>query len=131
MKRICSIITIASLLLGGATLASTEVVNTETFNAELYEALEPVESFNSFGHFDSWNAVDRDTLIVWTTASKPYLIDLRRPSLELRYAHSIAITSSAGMVHSRVDSVYVEGWPYRIEAIYRLTPEQARNWKRL
>jgi hypothetical protein len=130
MKRISSIITIASLLLGGATLASTEAVNRETFNTELYEAPEPIDSFNFFGHFDSWKSVDRDTLIVWTTARKPYLIELRRPSPELLFAHSIAITSIVGMVHSRLDNVYVEGRPYGIEAIYRLTPEQARNWKR-
>jgi hypothetical protein len=130
MKRISSIITIASLLLSGATLASAEVVNTETFNPELYEALEPIDRFHFFGRFDSWSAVDRDTLIVWTTAFKPYLIELRRPSPELRFAHSIAITSSVGIVHSRLDSVYVEGWPYQIKAMYRLTPEQARNWKR-
>ncbi len=57
MKRLSSIITIASSLLGGATLASTELVNTETINSELYDALDPIDSLNFFGHFDSWNAV--------------------------------------------------------------------------
>ena len=130
MKRVSLMIAIASLLLGGTTPASAEAVNTEIPNTELLEALEPIDSFNFFGRFDSWSAVDRDTLIAWTTAFKPYLIELRRPSPELRFAHVIAITSSVGMVHSRFDDVYIDGWPYRIKAIYRLTREQARNWKR-
>ena len=130
MKRISLMITIASLLLGGAMLASAEVVNTEIPETELYEAPEQIDSFHFFGRFDSWRAVDRDTLIVWTTAFKPYLIELRRPSPELRFAHVIAISSTVGMVHSRLDNVYVDGWPYRIKAIYRLTAEQARNWTR-
>ena len=45
MKRLNSIITIASILLGGTTLASTEVVNTETFNTELYEAPEQARNW--------------------------------------------------------------------------------------
>jgi len=130
MKRLNSMITIASLLLGGATLASAEVVNEEIPQAEVYEALEQIDRFHFFGRFDSWRAVDRETLIVWTTRSKPYLIELRRPSPQLRFAHAIGITSTVGMVHSRLDDVYVDGWPYRIKAIYRLTAEQARNWKR-
>jgi hypothetical protein len=123
-------ITITSLLLGGAALTSAEVVNTEIPETELYEAPEQIDRFHFFGRFDSWRVVDRDTLIVWTTPFKPYLIELRRPSPELRFAHVIGITSTVGMVHSRLDDVYIDGWPYRIKAIYRLTAEQARNWKR-
>ena len=129
MKRLSMMITIASLLLGGATLASAEAVNTEIPKVELYEAPEQIDSFHFFGRFDSWRAVDRDTLIVWTTAFRPYLIELRRPSPQLRFAHVIGITSTVGTVHSRVDNVYIDGWPYQIKAIYRLTPQQARNWK--
>ena len=129
MKRINWTIAIASLLLGSVTLASTEASDTETRSTESYVAPELIDSFNFFGRFDSWSAVDRDTLIVWTTAFKPYLIELRRPSPELRFAHVIGITSTVGKVHSRLDDVYIDGWPYRIKAIYRLTPEQARNWK--
>ncbi len=91
MKRVSLMIAIASLLLGGTTPASAEAVNTEIPNTELLEALEPIDSFNFFGRFDSWSAVDRDTLIVWTTAFKPYLIELRRPSPELRFAHVIGL----------------------------------------
>ena len=131
MKRINWTIAIVSLLLGGVTLASTEESDTETRSTESYVAPELIDSFNFFGRFDSWSAVDLDTLIVWTTAFKPYLIELRRPSPELRFAHVIGITSTVGKVHSRLDDVYIDGWPYRIKAIYRLTPEQARNWKQV
>ncbi len=130
MKRINWTIAIAALLISGVTLASTQAPDDQTQVTELSVAPQPVDSFNFFGRLDNWRAVDRDTLIVWTTAFRPYLIELRRPSAKLRFAHVIGITSTVGRVHSRFDDVYVDGWPYQIKSIHRLTPEQARNWKR-
>ena len=129
MNRFKLTIAIAALLVGSVSFATTNVADGQEEVAELNVALEPVRSFHSFGRFDNWRAVDRDTLIVWTTAFRPYLIELRRPSSELRFARAIGISSTVGRV-SRLDEVYIDGWPYPIKAIYRLTPEQARSWKR-
>lgn len=133
MKRanlIKSTAPIAALLLAGVTLASAEAPEDRARDIELPLAPEPIESFHFFGQLDSWRAVDRDTLIVWTTPFRPYLIELGRPSHRLRFAHVIGISSTVGRVHSQLDEIYVDGWPYRIQAIHRLTPQQARHWNR-
>jgi len=91
---------------------------------------EPIDQFNFFGRLDGWRAVDRDTLIVWTTPFKPYLIELRRPAGSLRFAEVIGLTSTAGRVDARFDEVRVDGFRYPIRAMYRLTKEQARTWGR-
>jgi len=133
MKRIdcaSSTAAIAALLIGCITVASAEAPENRTRGTVLAVAPEPIESFNFFGRLDSWRAVDRDTLIVWTTAFRPYLVELGRPSPRLRFAHVIGISSTLGRVHSGLDEIYIDGSPYRIETMYRLTPEQARDWTR-
>lgn len=91
---------------------------------------EAVDEFHFFGRLDSWRAVDRNTLIVWTTPFKPYLIELQRPATGLRFAEVIGLTSTAGTVYARLDNVRVDGFRYPIRSIYRLTKEQARSWGR-
>jgi hypothetical protein len=81
----------------------------------------------TFGRMHSWRAIDNDTLIIWTSAHRPYLVELRRPSHDIRFAEYIGVTESAGRVHSRFDSVVVRGLRYPIAEIYRITPEYART----
>ena len=128
MKRIIPIMTLASVLACGGASAEAPAPGAQTSIAPSSLAPEPVDSFNTFGRFDSWRVVDRDTLIVWVTPARPYLIKLRRPSPRLRFAQAIGISSTVGKVHARLDQIYVDGWPYQIEAIHRLTREQARSW---
>jgi len=89
--------------------------------------LEPVEHIPALSRFYSWSAVDDDTLVVWATHARPYLIELAVPSFDLRFADAIAVSEFAGRVHSRFDSVYVRGRRYPIEAIYRLSREDAKS----
>ena len=119
----------AALLLTGLGLASASSPDDRTPVTELSVVPEPVDSFKFFGRLDSWRAVDRDTLIVWTTAFRPYLIELGRPNPGLRFAHIIGISSTVGTVRSRLDEIYVDGLPYRIKSIHRLSPAQARSWQ--
>ena len=122
-------VAVAALLLTGVAFASTEALDEATPQVELSVVPQPVDSFHFFGRLDSWRAVDQDTLIVWTTAFRPYLIELGRPSHRLRFAHVIGISSTVGTVRSRLDEIYVDGMPYGIKSIYRLTPAQARSWQ--
>jgi len=91
---------------------------------------EAVDKFHFFGRLDSWRAVDRNTLIVWTTPFTPYLIELKRPASGLRFAEVIGLSSTAGTVHARLDDVRVDGFRYPIRSMYRLTKGQARSWGR-
>ena len=89
---------------------------------------ERVERFNHFGRFDNWRAVDRDTLIVWTTPARAYLIELTRGSPDLRFAQAIGVTSTIGKTYAGLDSVLVRGSDYPIKAIYKLSRDEARGY---
>ena len=66
---------------------------------------EPIDSFNTFG-LDSWSAVGRDRLIVWDGPSRAYLIVVREPCSELKFAESVEVTSTLRSV-SKFESVQV------------------------
>ena len=112
---------LTALLATGASAALPEVAT-----SEIRPALEQVERIPALGRMHSWYAVDNETLIVWVSAFDPYLIELSTPSPHLRFAHVIGVTESAGSVHSRFDSVLIDGFKHRIAAIYRLSAEDAR-----
>ena len=119
------------LFAAALTLASgVSQARTAAPEAEAVPPPEAVEKFHFFGRLDGWRAVDRNTLIVWTTPFKPYLIELKRPAMGLRFAEVIGLTSTAGTVYAGLDNVRVDGFRYSIRSIYRLTKEQARNWGR-
>lgn len=88
--------------------------------------LREVRSFRLMGH-TSWRSLDRDTLIVWTSPSRPYLVELRHPSPDLRFAQAIGVTSLAGRVSAGFDDVIVEGSRYPIRSIYALDRAHARE----
>ena len=87
---------------------------------------EEVTSFSTLGGIQSFSALDRETLIIWSNRSTPYLIGLAGPSFELKFAHVIGIRSRPGRVYSGFDSVYVDGMRYPIRRIYKLSREDAR-----
>lgn len=91
---------------------------------------ERIDSFTMLGGLHSWTAVDDDTVIVWVTPFKPYLIELAFPSHDLRFAHVIGVTSFGSRVYAKFDAVNVAGFRYPIESIYELTREEARSWLR-
>ncbi len=85
-----------------------------------------VDSFRVVGNAHNWYALDRNSLIVWATPSKAYLLELRHPSPDLRYAFEIGLTSSLGRVSKGFDDVIVDGWRYPIRKIYQLDKAEAR-----
>ena len=91
-------------------------------------AFEQVDRIHHFGRFDNWRAVDRDTVIVWTTPSRAYLLELTRGSPDIRFAEIIGVTSTTGTTYAKLDSVRVRGWDYPIKAIYKLSREDARSY---
>lgn len=90
---------------------------------------EAVESFSMLGGPHSWTAVDKDTVIVWATAFRPYLIELAFPAHDLPFAHVIGVTSFGSRVYAKFDSVKIGGFRYPIDAIYEISRDEARNWK--
>lgn len=92
-------------------------------------AMEPVDGIWIAHRLDGWRPIDRDTLIIWATPFRPYLVELSRPSNGLRFAEAIGVTSTAGTVYAKFDSVIVDGFRYPIRAIYSIDRDTAREMK--
>ena len=93
--------------------------------------LERVDSILALTQLDDWRAVDRDTLIIWRTPAEAYLVELHRPSPDLRFVQTIGVTSTTGKVRANLDAVKVRGNVYPIREIYKLDGEEARHWGRV
>jgi hypothetical protein len=111
-------------LTAGASAAAVDAVEERDF--PLVTSLEPVDSIPAMTRLHSWSVVDDDTLIVWTSPSRPYLVQLYRPSRELKFAWSIGVTSFGSRIHARFDSVQVDGFSYPIREIYKLSRDDAK-----
>jgi hypothetical protein len=93
-------------------------------------AFEQVDSITMFRGPHSWQVVDDDTVIVWATAFDPYLVELAFRSPDLRFAHAIGITQFGSRVYAKFDAVKVAGFRYPIDSIYKMSREEARNFRR-
>lgn len=116
-----------ALLIAGSLLAGTDEpreIRIKPLAPAAYGT--PVDSVPALTRLDNWRAIDRDTLIVWATPRRPYLIELRRPSPDLVFAQTIGLGSSAFRVRAGLDSVIVRGIDYPIEAIFALDADDAR-----
>lgn len=74
----------------------------------------------------SFRAIDDDSLIIWRTRNDPYLVELRYPSRDLKWAWGIGV-SSWGSRLTRFDDVHVQGLRYPIDKIYKLDRETAEE----
>lgn len=69
---------------------------------------EPIGQFTWLDrHFDSWQPVGRDELVLFTNPSDAYLIKVYPPCDNLQFVTRIGLTSTADTVSSRFDSVIV------------------------
>jgi hypothetical protein len=126
------------LILAGlapAAFSETAPANTEDVAVNVTElkqsaGLESVDSIRLMTRLDGWTAVDRDTLILWATPFRPYLIELDRASPDLPFVETIGVTSTTNEVRAKFDSVRIRGMSYPIRGIFKLTRDEARDFKR-
>ena len=85
----------------------------------------------SFGRLHSWRAISRDEIVVWASPSRPYLIKLSNRNPNLRFAHTIGVTSHTGRI-TKFESIIADGWRTPIESIVALDRETAKTlrWKK-
>jgi hypothetical protein len=113
---------------GSATAATKEPFpTTAAAQTAPYEA---VDSFTLLTRPHSWQVVDEDTVIVWTTPWQPYLVQLAYPSHDLPFVQTIGITSFGSRVYARFDAVRIAGFRYPIDSIYKMTRDEARQLTR-
>ena len=100
---------------------------TEIKDASEIPPYEPVRSIWAPRGLDSFSVIDADTLIVWKSPFEPYLLELKMRSPDIRFAHAIAVESATSSIYARFDSVRIAGLRYPIDAIYKLSREEARQ----
>jgi hypothetical protein len=77
----------------------------------------PVDSFTWLGHYEGWQSLGKDELVLWTTPWDAYLVRVAPPCTELPYANGIGVTSTARTVSSRFDFVLVHNQGERAPAV--------------
>lgn len=120
-----STIVVLALAVGGTAMAASGANQATAANP--YSAYEQIDHIPALKRLHSWSVVDDKSVVIWATAFQPYLVVLERavPSHGLKFARLIAVTSSVGKVSARFDWLHVDGIPYPIASIYKLTKEQA------
>jgi hypothetical protein len=108
---------------GGTTSGAAPVTQERALARYSSYAGPPVPSFTWLGHFDSWEALGKDRLVVYTTPSDAYLLKVA-PPCDLRFViYRVGLTSTASTVSSGLDSVVVDNaaagapWQCPIEEI--------------
>lgn len=125
MSRIPAILALTATLAAAPAFGTAKEETVDAYSNQF----ESVDRFHFFGRLDGWRAIDRDSLIVWTTPFKPYLIELRRPAWGLNFAQAIGVSSVGRTVHAKLDTVYVDGFRYPIKSIHKLSREEAKRIK--
>ncbi len=86
----------------------------------------PLERLTYLGHFYSWESLGNNQLVVYTTPSDAFLVTVTPPCTDLPWAQTIGLTSTAGTVYPRLDSVTVKGWRCPIAQIQRVDYSRMR-----
>ena len=112
----------AWLLLGAALLASCSGIplkQREAAERSRFEAYagKPVDHFTWLTHYDGWEPISPDQLVVWTDINDAYLITVFRPCTDLMFARRIGLTSSGDTVYAHFDAVKAQGWRCMIKTI--------------
>jgi hypothetical protein len=68
----------------------------------------PIDHFTYLSRYDSWRALSRTQLVVWTTMNDAYLLTVREPCINLQFTQRIGLSSTAGTVSNGLDFVLVD-----------------------
>jgi hypothetical protein len=64
----------------------------------------PVDHFTYLGRYDSWQALSRNQLVVWTSMNDAYLLTVADICPDLQFTQRIGVSSTGGSV-SRLEAV--------------------------
>jgi hypothetical protein len=99
----------------------------ETLDRYLRYAGPPVDHITYLGRYDNWQSVSQYQIALWTSINDAYLITVRPPCENLRFANRIGITQTANTISSRFDSILVRGWKCQISEIRPIDYSRMRH----
>lgn len=85
---------------------------------------EPVRRVRT-SNIDRWQVVDQQRLMLYTSPSRAYLVTLRGKAPRLRFDPVIVLKLRERMLDARLDAIYIDGFPYPISRIEKLTRDVA------
>jgi hypothetical protein len=123
MKTLLTLVATTALVAGcagGSTISRSEQA------MEKYEPYvgEPIRGFTAF-RIDSWQAVDRDHLILWTSMNDAWLLTIGGSCPDLMFADRIRVTSTGSQI-STFDKVIVRGDTCLIDTIQPINVRQMK-----
>jgi hypothetical protein len=120
-----------ALLCGCASMMSANQAAAERSDRFAAYAGQPIDHFVWLGRFDSWQALGKNELVVFTNPSEAYILKVWAPcDMNLAFTR-VGLTSSGGAVYARTDSVTVDApgtgrWTCPIEEIRKVDYRQMR-----
>lgn len=123
MKTLLALLATTALMAGCA--GGTAISRSEQA-LEKYEPYigEPIRGFTAF-RIDSWQTVDRDHLILWTSMNDAWLITIGGSCPDLMFTDRIRVTSTGSQV-STFDKVIVRGDTCLIDTIQPINVRQMK-----
>ncbi len=116
---------IALLFAAGTAAAQTRERQQEALDAYMPYVGESVDRFQ-FWDLKQWELVAPDKVVVWPRLNQAFLITVDKPCIELEWAKSIGLTSSANTVSVRFDSVKAGRDTCRINLIQKIDYKKYR-----
>ena len=127
-KQLVLLILTASFLAACASTTSTKLDEKYIFP----ELKQVNRVFSS--RIDGWGDIDKQSLFVSTSPSKSYLIILRRPSNDIRFASKMSFTDNDSSLDARFDRIYffnsldtVTPIPALIDRIYEVRGKEQKK----
>jgi hypothetical protein len=124
IRRLAALGLAAGLMAAAGAAPAAASANDARAVAPVYEQ---VDSIVMLRKPHSWQVVDDDTVVLWATPFEPYLVELAFGSPDLKFAEVIGVTQFGSRVYAKFDAVQVGGFRYPIDAIYKMTREEARS----
>jgi hypothetical protein len=116
VTRLMAAVSLVGLLAG---YASAQAAPPPTKDTQLFLKYSgpPIDGFTYIGHYYAFRSVGGPYVVIWTTFDDAYLIKVMDPCVNLPFAGSVDLTSTARTVDRRFDSLIVGHDHCRIDTI--------------
>ncbi len=127
-KQLVLLVLTTSLLAACASTSSTAL--DEKY---IFPELKQVDRVMS-SRIDGWGEIDKQSLFVSTSPSRSYLIILKRPNNDIRFARNMSFSSSGSSLDAKFDRLYfysshdsIEPIPAYIDRIYEVNGKEQKK----